>query len=235
MFIFDNSVKRLSGGTLNYTILTQDSVGEDLRVILEEGDGMFPVGRELVIRGDYRPAIIKDLHLSIPLVNHRLYGDYQTALHPRVRAPGNISYRGVFVDIKAHPVAAVILYDPVAPAPGEVMDGPGYLKEPVSGFGRGDPRIEAIPGYHVEPVSLRSDPACLYRHRLVADEAPQVYAAVQADQVSLGDLPPGGDAMDHLVVDGDADTPRKGVILGAIALEGRLPPGFPHPVPDPPV
>ncbi len=77
-----------------------------------------------------------------------------------------------------------------------------------------------------EPHGLVPRPAGRHGQGRVAVEALVEDAEVQADDVSLLEDPPRGDAVDDLLVDRDADRGR----VAAVALEGRDGPELPRPL-----
>src|SRR5205807_7750087 len=75
-----------------------------------------------------------------------------------------------------------------------------------------DRETQALVGDLDEAAPLGADPAHRDRAAHVRPEAVEHEAQVEADEVAVLDLPLAGDAVDGLLVDGDADRLREAVI-----------------------
>jgi hypothetical protein len=123
----------------------------------------------------------------------------------------------VLMNLQPYPVATEIPDHPITMGMGMGIYRPGDLEKPVTGFGRRNSPEQTLPGDRVKPAGNLVYPARFHGYRLIADIPPQINAAIQGNQIPLGYFPPGGNSVDHLLVDGNTEGPREGVVLWPIS------------------
>jgi hypothetical protein len=113
--------------------------------------------------------------------------------------------------------------DTIPPGQKGLLDGGGDVPYPVARLGRGDACQKGFLGIEAELAGARIDGAHHHGPGVVADEAVAADDHVERDQVAFADDPVrGADAMDDLVVEGDADVARVAQPPDDIAVAGAL-------------
>src|SRR5439155_5570028 len=185
--------------------------GQHLRPCLGDGDGVLEVRRILPVASHHGPPVAQGARLVRADVDHRLDRQHQTRAQARVRLPTApqggpvVGEQRVLVRPLADAVADVITDDAVAVRSDHRLDGGADVGDPVADDHRADSRLQALARHFQELVRLCRHLPDRDGARRVAVPAPYHGAMVELHQIAVQKLPLARDAVDHLVVDGDAD------------------------------
>lgn len=186
------------------------SPGEDFRFPGGHEDGVFEMRGRLAILGDDGPAVVENAHGSHATIDHRFDGeghagheDGAFALRPVV---GNL---GFLVEAPADAMADKLANDAEAMADDEVLDGSAKIAQPTAGTGVGNRLEQRLLSDSQQSFGIVRDVARGDGGGVVADETGLDDANVDFDDIARHDSPRTTDAMNDLLVYGNADVAGK--------------------------
>src|SRR5207245_914601 len=127
----------------------------------------------------------------------------------------------VFVHDAADAVADVLMHDAEAGRLGVLLHAQGDLRPPLAAAQLRHGDLQHLLAHLDQPAPLRADLADDNRGRRVRAPAVELAGGVDLDQIALADHAGAGNAVDDLLVEGDAGRGGKGY-AARVALEERL-------------
>ena len=182
---------------------------------------MLEMGRWFFVLGDDRPAIVENPNRRDARVDHGFDGEGHAG-HQDGRFSGGavVRHLRLLVEAAADTVPYELTDDREATRPRKFLHGAAEVGKAATGAGVLDRFKKGLLSHCQQSLGFQRDVASRNRGRVVTDEAAFDNPDVNLDDVSRLDLAESADAVNHLLIDRDADGAGKSSITeeGALAI-----------------
>src|SRR5690554_5303250 len=203
--------------------------GQHLIAVGGDQNGVLPLGRQLPVLGDRRPAVAQLSGLGAALVDHRLDGEGHAFLELHAGSCLAImQYLGLFMEYLADAVAAVIAHHAVAVGVGMILDDLADIAQARARAYHRDTLVQAFlgdPGQALDPFRYFTDMEHLAG---VTEVAVLDDGDVDVHRIAVLQRLVVGNAMTYHMVERGADGLGKGDAAVAAAVVQRCGNGFLH-------
>jgi len=195
--------------------------GENIGAVASDDHGVFELSGEEAIGGYRGPSIFEIAHLGCALVDHRFDGEDHARLQTAAGSGrAKVEHLGIFVKGAANAVATVLADYRVSPFFHKALDGVADIPQAIAGDGCLEAYFHCLTGggdeSHPLFVGLAGDHSDVH----IAVIPGLFYGDIDGEDIPLTEHARTGDAMHHLVVDGDADAPGIGGPAGNLVSFG---------------